>query len=126
MAKKNDDEPFLWVLGLGAAGVVLYLLLRKKEGPGETITAPIAPIQAGELTSLGAINTRFGQIRELYRMGRLSPDEAQVQLAQLDITIDDLVRRRLADPASAQQVKAAIQVQIREIEEYKALVGSPA
>lgn len=81
---RDEGMGFLPLLLLGAGGVGLYYLLRPR-GPGVTVPGvvpPVAPPTVPPVTVAG-IDQRFSEVRELYRMGRLTPDQALLQAENL-------------------------------------------
>ena len=103
----ENEKSAAWVLGGTAAVVALYQLFRSR--PGSTETMPVPPVQPpSDFQSLNAVATRFGQVRELYRMGYISPVDAVAQLDGLIAAIDALQAGGQADSATVVQLTSSI------------------
>lgn len=93
MAKKEDGRDFWGTLPFallgGAVGWGAYMLIKNALTPtvvlpGRTQAAPVAPITAPPLyANLPPVLARFDQVKELYRMGYLSPEQALSEMATL-------------------------------------------
>jgi hypothetical protein len=97
MGNSSDSEPgpVIWLLVGGAATLALYHILKKKDAPGETQAADVPPIEHPfKYESFGAIASRFDEIRELYRMGYLTPDDT---LSEIDRMIDAVTVLQIAE-----------------------------
>lgn len=103
----ENKESAMWVLGGTAAIVALYQLLRSRAGTTETM--PVPPVRPpSDFESLNAVATRFGQVRELYRMGYISAVDTVQQLDGLLTAIDALRGRGQADSATVVQLTSSI------------------
>jgi hypothetical protein len=101
-----------WVLLGGAAGVAAYFLLKPKQNeaesrPGTTQAAPVAPIAPpSRFADLTSVSKRFDQVRELYRMGYLTPERAFQELEALAAAANTTGQ---ADPEAARILVAKIE-----------------
>lgn len=91
---KSKGDDFLsvlpWALLGGAAGWGIYMLVKgamtPAPGPGKTQAAalpPLAPPSA--FPNFAAIVARFDEVKELYRMGYLSPEQA---LGEINVLLE--------------------------------------
>lgn len=91
------------LLGGGAAGWGLYMLLKPKPpmrepAPGDTRAAPLAPIASpSRFADLASVDLRFSQVRELYRMGYLTPEQTLTELDALTVAVNAFGTRSAAD-----------------------------
>jgi hypothetical protein len=100
MANGSGGSPILWgVLG-GAAVTALFTILRPKpSAPGQTQAGGTAPLKAPDgYESIGAVTTRFDQVRELYRMGYKTPAETIAEITTLQSAATQLQRLNQGDP----------------------------
>ena len=110
-----------WVLLGGAAGVGAYFLLKPKQKeaetrPGTTQAAPVAPIAPpSRFADFASVSTRFDQVRELYRMGYLNPEQA---IQELDALAAAAYTTGQADPEAARLLAARIDAFREEIQEF--------
>lgn len=106
MASK-DNNTIGWILIGAGAGVGLYLLLRPKSGAAPTLVMPV-PQTAAPLgfATLGAVRSRFDDLRDIYHMGKLTPQEALSQVDGLKSAVVDLASRGVGDQDGAQQLMA--------------------
>lgn len=118
-------NPLVWLVGATAASIALYQLFGKR--PADQV-APVAPKEAPTAyADINAVATRFGQVRELWTMGYLSPDETLNQLTGLLTAMDDLIKSGKASPAGAQDLTGRVQKLMSDVEEYKRTqAASPA
>lgn len=112
-----------WALLGGAAGWGLYMLLKPKPtpepAPGSTRAAPLAPIASpSRFADLASVDLRFGQIRELYRMGRLTPEQTVIELDGLAVAAKALPRRSADDARNLDLLVGRIDAFKREVEDY--------
>lgn len=132
MAKKGkksdeDAETLGWVMLAGGAGLGLIFFLTQKKAGRPTETMPVAPLQpTGAFQSLGAVNTRFDEVRELYTMGYLSPEDARAQVGQLAEAAAALVESGRGDRGSADLLVRRISAFLDTVLKYEALVTSGA
>lgn len=71
------------ILLLGGIGGLIALLLSKK-GPGKTVAAEVPEKEVpADLRTRAQVEKRFDEVKTLYRMGRLSPTEALIQMSPL-------------------------------------------
>jgi len=119
-------DPLWWVVGGTIATIVGYNLFKTKH-PADQI-APVAPKEPPpSFSSLNDVATRFGQVRELWTMGYLNPEETVTQLTSLMETIAVLQRSGQASAASAQELSGRISSLIEDVLEYQQLqAGVPA
>ncbi len=104
MGAVENSPPLLPWLVLGGVGAIIIWMLTRKQ-IRETVTGAIAPIEPpAAFASLGAVATRFDQVRELYRMGYLTPEKALDELAVLSAAAVDLQEKGRADPTSTQDI----------------------
>lgn len=76
-------------------------------GPGRTEAASVAPERAPtEFADAAAVDRRFGEVRELYRMGRLSPPETLSQIRGLASALERLLRDGTAGEAEVRGIVA--------------------
>lgn len=120
---KGEDNTLLYVV-LGAAGVAaLYLIFgpkeEKKPEPSVTRAGELPPREAPETyASLTEVSTRFDQMRELWTMGYMGPEEALLELDVLQNAVVDLVDGGIADTAAGVQLVGRIEAQRERIEEW--------
>jgi hypothetical protein len=126
--KKSDDgETLGWVMLAGGAGLGLIFFLTQKKASRPTETMPVAPLQLpGGFASLGAVSTRFDEVRELYTMGYLSPEDARVQVGQLAEAAAALVESGRGDRGSADLLVRRISQFLDTVLQYEKLVASGA
>jgi len=106
---KKNDGALGWILIGAGVGVGLYLIFKPKTAapPGMTTTMPVPPTQAPlGYANLGAVRSRFDDLRDIYHMGKLMPDEALAQVDALKRSVADLVSRGVGDPEGARQLTA--------------------
>lgn len=92
LGKKGDDGGILstvpWIIAGGAIGYGLYLLLRPKPEPqpqpGQTQAAPVAPLAPpSRFANIESVSIRLSQVKELYRMGYLTPEQSLNEVSGL-------------------------------------------
>ncbi len=123
--RSSDGDATLWVLaGTGALIGIWHLFLKPKvERPTEV--APVAPREAPvEFATLAEVTNRFGQVRELFKMGYIDPPETYRQLEGLLAAIDSLKAAEKADPATAQELVSRIGAFIEQVREYENTVAA--
>lgn len=120
------NDPLVWVIGGTATAVLLYQIF-KSGRPADQI-APVAPKEAPTaFVDLNAVATRFGQVRELWTMGYLSPEETLDQLTGLLDATGNLVQARKASAADALEITTRIEQLMRDVAEFQQLqAGVPA
>lgn len=102
-----DSDLVTALLSFGGFAALAYLSPRR--GPGVTVAAeppPAAPPAA--FPTLQAVDARFTQLREAYRMGILTPEEAISQAGGLQSAAASLLAAGMADPASAAALQARL------------------
>lgn len=106
-----------WVLIGTGIGVGLYLLLRPKPGgPAPTLVTPVPSAEAPlGFANLGAVQSRFDDLRDIYHMGKLTPHEAIVQVDALQRAAISLSDRGVGDPQAARDL-------VGRLEEFKAQI----
>lgn len=107
-----------WVLLGVAGGIGLYWLLKPKAKtvPGKTEAAPVAPLlPPSRYADLDSVDARFGQVRELYRMGYLNPEHTLGELATLEAAARNLESQ---DAEKAGAILARIETYRNEISQY--------
>lgn len=121
-----------WIFVLGGLGLgAYYLLFRPKPAPpartstpGQTVAkepaSTLAPAPSSFKT-LAEVQKRFDEVRELYRMGRLAPEEAQEQALELFDVATDMASAGTAPTGEALALGEQISVFLEGIEEYLAL-----
>lgn len=127
-AKEADHEAVAWY-GLGIVGLIggYYLWQHLKGGPGVTETAPVAPIQPPEvLATLQDIDNRFTQVRELYHMGYLTPDQALSQIQGLEVSANELKLQKKADPMAILDLTTRFDTFKKEVEDFIKLMAPSA
>lgn len=92
LGQKGDDGGILstvpWIIAGGAIGYGLYLLLRPKPEPqpqpGQTQAAPVAPLAPpSRFANIESVSIRLAQVKELYRMGYLTPEQSLNEVSGL-------------------------------------------
>jgi hypothetical protein len=118
----DNEESLLWVFGTAGAATALYFALRPaKAPPGETVIAPVAPVSPPvEYTDLTAVDARFGQVKELYRMGYLTPSQAVDQLTGLTSAASVLQQEGKAGRDETLALLAQIEEFARGVERFVA------
>jgi hypothetical protein len=130
MGNGNGDtlgipDPVVWVIGGTAAAIALYYLT--KSSPGVTQAASVAPKEApAAFADMNAVAVRVGQVRDLWTMGYLNPQEAIDQLTGLATAIAELQKAGKATPASAQDLVTRIDGLLKDVTDYQKLQASPA
>jgi len=108
-----------WFLIGIAGGLGLYWLLKPKAKtsvPGVTQAAPVAPLTSPErFVDLDSVDARFGQVRELYRMGYLNAEAALAELATLVAAARSMSEQ---DAEKAGSILARIDVYAKEVGAY--------
>lgn len=114
-AKKGDGFwDFLpWALLGGAVGWGLYMALKPKRGPepppGETRAVPPAPVgPPSRYVDLASVDARAGQVRDLFRSGGMTGEQALFELDALAAAANTFGRASAADAAEARAVLARI------------------
>jgi hypothetical protein len=124
LGQGTNDIPNLmpWILIGAAGGVALYFIIRsyletvwKANKPGETWVAPLPPaLPPSRFATLESVEVRFGQLKELYRMGYKSPEETIAELNALS-TATQLFP---AEAEDARALQARIESFKAEVEEF--------
>jgi hypothetical protein len=99
---------FLWFALGGVAGIGLYYLLRPRAAAlvpaGSTQVMPVPSTQAPALyNSLAEVDKRFADVRDLYHMARLTPDQAITQVDELTRVAQGFASR---DPDESRRIVA--------------------
>jgi hypothetical protein len=68
--------------------------------------------------TLGAVGTRFDDLRDIYHMGKLTPEEALSQVSGLRSAVIDLRRRGIGDAAGAQTLMDALDDFQKKIQDF--------
>jgi len=96
-ADKSLARTLPWFLVGIAGGLGIYWVIKalSKQSaasrPGVTQAAPVAPLTPpSRFADLDSVDARFGQIRELYRMGYMNAESALGELATLEIAAQNL------------------------------------
>lgn len=114
----ENTEGVLWGLGVYAAFLGVYMLF-KREGPGVTEAGEVAPLTPpASFPTLGAVSTRFDEVRELYRMGYKTPLETLEELDQMTVAINRLRQQGVGDPASAEELLARMRSFSDDVAEF--------
>jgi hypothetical protein len=118
----ENEESLLWVFGTAGAATALYFALRPAKAlPGETVAAPLAPVSPpSAYADLAAVDARFGQVRELYRMGYLTPFQAIDQLTSLTSAAAALETAGKAGESETMALLAQIEEFARGVERFVA------
>lgn len=106
-----------WVLLGVAGGLGLYWLLKPKAKaiPGVTQAAPVAPLTPpSRFADLDSVDARFGQVRELYRMGYMNAASVLGELATLEAAARNLFEQ---DNEKANYILARIESYKGEIQQ---------
>jgi hypothetical protein len=117
MGNGNGDassDALWWVLGGTAATVTLYQLFKPRMAEQAAFVYTKEPF-----VDMNAVAVRFGQLRDLWSMGYLSPAETVAQLEGLTTAISDLQKAGKASPASAQELVTRIDGLIKDVLEYQ-------
>jgi hypothetical protein len=121
----GDIEPLIWVLGGTAATIAAYHILKAAK-PADQV-APVPNKEApSAFVDMNAVAVRFGQVRELWTMGYLNPEETVDQLTGLLTAITELQKAGKASAASAQELSSRISGLIDDVVKYQQLQASPA
>lgn len=121
----GNVDPLWWVIAGTIATIVGYNLFRR-EHPADQV-APVAPKENPQaFTTLNDVANRFGQVRELWVMGYINPDETVIQLTDLLEAIAALQQRGQASPASAQELAGRVSSLIEDVTEYQQLQAGVA
>lgn len=127
MAKaENRNESVLgWVLVGAGAAVTLWLLLKPKESDSVTLVklVPSSEPPLGFAT-LGAIRSRFDDLRDIYHMGHVTPDEAISQLDAMQRSAVALSDRGVGDPEAAKALVADLEDFKSKVEDFIAFKKS--
>lgn len=126
--RKGNDDVLPWLLVGGGAGIGLYLLLKSKArpGPGVTRAAPVAPIRPPPaFANAESVSRRFGEVRELYTMGYLTPEETESQVAALAAALGELVRTGRASASEVDPIADEMAVFLERVEETRELLERP-
>jgi len=117
-----------WALLGGATGWGLYMILKPiltpkpEPAPGETRAAPLAPIASpSRFADLSSVNVRFSQVRELYRMGHLTPEQTLTELDALTVAANTFGTRSTADAMDSAALIDRIYTFKREVADYMRL-----
>lgn len=115
-----------WILIGAGVGIGLYLIFRPKSTPPArpTLVMPVPQIAAPlGFATLGAVSSRFDDLRDIYHMGKLTPTEAISQVDGLKRAVLDLTSRGVGDPTAAQQLTADLddfRAKIQDFIDFKA------
>jgi len=87
--------------------------------PGSTRAAPLAPIASpSRFADLASVDLRFSQVRELYRMGYLTPKQTLTELDGLAVAAKALPRSSADDARDLDLFVGRIDAFKREVEDY--------
>lgn len=133
MKNKNEDSDntLVWVLAGAGIGVGLYFLLRPKASAASpTLVMPV-PSTAAPLgyATLGAVSSRFDDLRDIYHMGKLTPEQAMSQVDALKSAVADLTDRGVGDKESAYDLMSRLEDfkdEIIDFVKFKASLGPQA
>lgn len=110
----EHEKSTAWVLGGTGAVIALYQLF--KPNFGESGIMPVPAVESpSSFQDLNAVATRFGQVRELYRMGYLSAIDTFAQLDGLLTAINSLQVDGQADSATVVQLTSSINAFIDDL-----------
>jgi len=112
-----------WILLGVAGGLGLYWLLKPKAKsiPGVTQAAPVAPLTPpSRFADLDSVDARFGQVRELYRMGYMNQASALGELATLEAAAQNMASQ---DGEKAGLILARIDAYKNEINQNNSVVA---
>jgi hypothetical protein len=105
---KKKDNVLGWVLLGAGAGLGLWWLLRPKSTVPPAGTTQVLPVPSNQppvaFANLGAVSSRFDDLRDIYHMGRLTPQQALAQVDALSDAVWELDRRGVGDPQGAQEL----------------------
>lgn len=124
---KKSDNTMGWVLIGAGVGVGLYLILRPKGSiaPGMTTTMPVPSTQPPlGYATLGAVQSRFDDLRDIYHMGKLTPEQALGQVDALQQAVYVLSDRGMGDLEGARQLMERLESFKDEILDFITFKGS--
>lgn len=125
--KKSEDSWWLAAAGVGL-GALIWWLFRKTPALPDRMTTdkPVAPVEPPEnLPTVGAVASRFDEVRELYKMGYLSPERTITQVHDLETVVAELLLRRVGEQASAEALVARMESFLFEVRTHQALMQTP-
>jgi hypothetical protein len=89
--------------------------------PGVTQAAPVAPLRPPEgYPTIGAVAARFGQVKELYRMGYLTPEQAMSEMQTMSIALLTLSRRGVGEPVATEALVDQMSSFVKDVERFMA------
>jgi hypothetical protein len=120
-ADKSSLGSLPWFLLGIAGGLGVYWVIKAlskpsaASRPGVTQAAPVAPLTPpSRFADLDSVDARFGQVRELYRMGYMNAQSALGELATLEIAAQSLSEQ---DAEKAGDILARIESYKGEIQQ---------
>lgn len=128
MKKKEKTEPWVYAAVGGILAGVVWWLFRKTPAPPAraTITQEVASLTPPEdLPTVGAVASRFDEVRELYKMGYLTPAKAVSQVEALEVEIAALLSRGKGERYSAEALIVRTQAFIQEVRNNQAFMTTP-
>lgn len=127
MAKKKDQgKAAIWVLVASAFAVGLYMVLKPgeeaEEGPGETVVAPLPPVdQPSEFANLGAVATALSNVQFNWTSAKYSPQRTLEELTKLVAAVEQLQSEGIGEPLAAQELLDNIAKIQKDVDDYLAL-----
>jgi len=119
MAQKDDDT-LMWLLLAGGVGVGLYFLLRPREAeaaPAPLIrdrVADVPVLRAETPTTWAGLLERLRDVDTLWKMGRISPGDALLQVGEVEGMAERLTSLiGSPDPQAGMEIRRLMN-QIRE------------
>lgn len=119
MSKKNDNTALWVILGAGAVAGLWWLFKPKAVASGMTAVMPVPPTEPpAAFANLGAVSSRFDDLRDLYHMGRFTPEGAIAQVDGLKNAVYELRARGIGDPEGAQDLLGRLESFRNEIVDF--------
>lgn len=126
--KNEETDPWMYAaVGAALLGVVWWLFRKTPAPPARaTITREVPSVTPpAELPTVGAIASRFDEVRELYKMGYLTPAKAISQVEALEVEIGTLLVHGKGEKYSAEALVARTRAFITEVRRDQALMTPP-
>jgi hypothetical protein len=128
MANDGFLDALPWALLGGAAGAGLYFLLKPARAaappPGETRAAPLPPAAPpARFANFESADIRLGQVRELYRMGHMSPEQALSETSAVEAAAAAFLAQGVATKTAVDDLVARSGAFRRQIEDFIRMRG---